>query len=401
MGNSIGALSISLQIILSFLWKVLAKMVNSTDAILGTVLIISGFILAAYNLYRIVKQHSKDYSSILLSENLILISIGIAFLSKSLYELNPLNIQMNKMQRYIEDINNDNIKCNFASVIMSYGPIIISFVNSFISLIIDSYMYYRKIEAKPEDDNVIREINEEIPERKNEIKIFFKKYYAYAAILGQWVTPIILMFLMYPITMKEQIVSVHNLPNNMQDTCLTMLNMKMNNSCNTTYTQELRKYVPQNYLNVIENAQYDANKTSQVNLVVQRIYDIINSSRESKSIQDCMKICYLDTKLLTVYLFTIIIVTYLLPIMLSIIILTRIHSIDNKKMNTMNVNQDFLYNVLFWSPVMFDLILSLTFCSYEMNGTRTSLLTVAANIFQVIKNFVNIKKLQHSTVKPL
>lgn len=365
-----------------------------------------------------MKNNHKKIPLILLSENIILICLGIAFVSKSVYQMNPINVEVEDMQvrkLTILNMDHENFECNYSSVLISYGPIIISFVNSFIMLIIDNYMYLRQIisSKETEEADIVQEINNESEE--NQSRNLIKKYYPYAAISGQWGIPLLLILSMYSLDTKEQVVS-RNI-NSMKDSCMTMLDMK-NRTCTIisdylNYTQELRLYELPNYLDVIENSHNnDTGQAVQIQSVLDNVYKIVisynatnmnNTLRKAKTYDSgCMKICYIDTKILILYIFFLIVITYLIPITISIIILTKIHVMNKQSLKIkVHVNRDFLYNVLFWTPVMFDMMLSLIFCSYSMSGTRTSLLTVTANVYQVVKSFLNAKYLQFNAIKPI
>lgn len=395
-------------------------MIVSTDLILGSFLIVCGLALSLLNLKRLLVNKCVEFSPIMLSENIILLCIGISFVSKSMYGLNPVNIEATQVEKSrFANMYERNFNCNFATILMTYGPMITSFVNSFVNLIIDNYVYYNvmlKNRAQAED-NVVQDIsrsdNEGVIKKNN----FFKEYLPYTAIISQWLTPIIFIFSLYTISIKEKILSTRNF-DNMQPSCMTMLNMN-NNSCTNinnyiNYTELIIKDITSNYLDVIEQAEFNNDTNIQVNSVVDKVYKIISNlttvnfnrntvtDRKSKIIKDCMKICYLDTPWLIVYLFILNIVAYFIPITISVVILTKVHNMINvKKTNKTQITRDFLYNIVFWSPVMFDTILSLLFCSYSMSGMRTSFFTVLANIYQVMKSFINMKYLKVNNVSPV
>lgn len=390
------------------------KMPLSVDLLLGIFLITCGFLISLFNLKKIIKNKEKDIPKLLLSENIILICIGIAFVSKSVYKLHPSNIEIvNDNWRNFENelqINDEYFHCNFSSLLMTYGPLIMSFVNSFVNLMINNYVKYKELmDSKRNDENMVQDISRDYQGHSIPASKWIRNIYPYGIIIGQWLLPMIFTFSLFFIGVQEKTVISSRSFNHFEQ-CTTMLDMK-NESCvenNINYTQEIRNYVPINYLHLFENPKYNnSNISREMDSIVNNVYKIIDNfkdkdflnnsvDRENKLLKyDCMKLCYLDTKWLIVYTFLLIVITFLIPVTISMVILTKIEA-----SGASNV-RDTLYSILFWTPVMFDMILSLIFCSYSMNGTRASLLTVLANIYQVIKNIINSNSLKHNSVTPV
>lgn len=403
-------------------------MQTSTDLFLGTFLIMSGFALSLINLRRIVKQKKDSYQTVLLSENVLLTCIGIAFVSRAVYEINPMNIDMERAVDIEDHIKEQgSMSCSFMSNLMGYGPLVVSMVNSFVSLIIDNYMHYMMLQQsnKAEENNAVQDIGER--SIQDSIKgtptlfSYIKTYFPVVAAILQWVIPIILALSMYPIQVKEKGVRSNDF-RNYRDVCMTMLDVA-NESCffDQNHTLELRDYLQSdNYLNSFKK-EYNTslyNKSAAITSVVDKVLNIVNhfsrhtndsidvSSqvlyRKSKETNHCLKMCYLETKSLLMYLFLISVVSYFVPITISTVILTKIHSMNVKQANVKTfVSRELLYNILFWTPVMFDTFVSLLFCSYTMNGTRTSIFHVIANIYQAVKNFMNTKFFKDNVIVPV
>lgn len=403
-------------------------MLNTADLYLGSFLILSGFALSLLNLRRIIKKSDASFSSVLLSENILLMCIGIAFVSRSVSEFNPMTIENSEMEERTSEIirmtKHESAECNIWSTLMSYGPLTVSLVNSFLSLIIDNYMHYRMVQQikEKDDENVVQEISQETRvERKLKVKsfiMFWKRYFTFIAIASQWVIPTLMVVSMYPMGVKEKLVPMSDL-RSIGDSCTTLMDVS-NVTCSNNNTElplELRKYIsPINYLEVYENEQ-DGNNSEKINSIISSVYKIVTNlnksvesinvtspylHRKSKSNQKCMKMCFVENKKLLLHMLVLSIVSYFVPITISTIILTKIHVMDVKKPNIKTyVSRELLYNILFWTPVMFDTFLSLIFCSYTMNGMRTSLFNVIANIYQTVKNFMNTRYFNDNTVSPV
>lgn len=395
-------------------------MLQSTDLYLGTFLILSGFSLSLLNITRIM-QGRNMFTSMLLSENLILTSIGIAFVARATYKLNPLNINTFELEERSSEMvpSGNGVQCGFWTVIMSYGPLIVSLVNSFVSLIIDNYMHYKMIEEtkKEDDENVVQEIvleSRRLSDTKVKIHGFWRKYFSFILIGLQWIIPILLALFMYPMDVKEMVMTRHIKSD--IDSCMTLMDIS-NGTCMETasnYSLELRKYIPfKNYIQSYENVESKENST-EINSIIENVYRIIynftnfnvnvTSSplyRKPKLYEKCVRICYMENKSMLSYMFIIAVVSFFVPITISTIILTKIQAMDIKRPNVKTyVSRELLYNVLFWSPVMFDTLLTLIFCSYSMNGMRTSLFNVIANVYQAVKNFINSKYFKDNIVAP-
>lgn len=404
------------------------KMLSTPDVYLGTFLVLSGFALSLLNLKRILKK-SESFSLVLLSENLLLTSIGIAFVIRAVFEISPVNMNMDEVLEKSGNILNsrqDSMNCDFKSVLMGYGPLIVSLVNSFLSLLIDNYMHYRMLqdEKAKNEENTVREVGSTNFQRKIQIKslfLFWKKNFSIIAVGLQWIVPILMVLSMYPINLKEKFLPMSELRID-NDSCMAMLDVR-NITCLQNYTNitlELRKYIPTS-INYLEAFELDVNKNNnseQINKVINNVYNIVanleNNTimsmnvtspslfRRSKLNQKCMRMCYLENKNLLLYMFLLAIVSYFVPITLSTIILTKIQAMNlNKTSLKTYVSRELLYNILFWTPVMFDTFLSLIFCAYSMNGVRTSLFNVIANIYQAVKNFMNTKYFKDNAVAPV
>lgn len=403
-------------------------MLSTPDVYLGTFLVLSGFALSLLNLRRILKK-SQSFSIVLLSENLLLTSIGIAFVIRAVSEIRPVNMTMDEVLEKSGnnlDLRQESVICDFKSVLMGYGPLIVSLVNSFLSLLIDNYMHYRMLqdeEAKSEE-NTVREVGSQNFDKKIHIKsvfLFWKKYFSIIAVGLQWIVPITMALSMYPINLKEKIIPMSELRIE-NDSCMAMLDVS-NETClqnYTNFTLELRKHIPTsiNYLEAFEFEVNKNNNTEQINKVISNVYKIVanleNNTimrmnvtspflyRKSKFNQACMRMCYLENKNLLLYMFLLAVVCYFVPITLSTIILTKIQTMNLNRPNLKTyVSRELLYNVLFWTPVMFDTFLSLIFCAHSTISVRTSLFNVIANIYQAVKNFMNTKYFQNNAVIPV
>lgn len=397
---------------------------SSTDFLLGTFIILCGFVLSLINLRRIVKNKTGA-QAIMLSENLILTCIGVAFIIRSIYDFHPMNINMENMEDKSKNFIHLNIfeesNCDFKTVLITYGPLVLSFVNSFVSLVIDNYMHYRMIENsnRKDDENMVQEIGQrsnEVTTQGSNLLSFIKTYFPIIASIIQWIVPIVLAISMYPIGMKEEVISGANL-RSLEDSCLTMLDMSNETHCSYNHTQELRNYIPaEDYLTTTDRKNMSVEETSQIKTIIDRINSIVTNYdhdigrydgpnvtlRRTKSSNDnCYKMCLLETKPMILYMFALLVVSYFVPITISTIILTKIHVMDIKKPHvSMHVTRELLYNVLFWSPVMVDTFLSMILCSYVMNGTRTSMFNVVANVYQIVKNIMNTKHFKWNSVVP-
>lgn len=351
--------------------------------------------------------------------------IGIAFVCRSVSEFNPMTIEKNDLEERSSEIMSlatHETDCNIWSTLMSYGPLTVSLVNSFLSLIIDNYMHYRMVEQVKEidDENTVQEIGQEITLgrtiKAKSFIMFWKKYFTFIAIALQWIIPTLTVVSMYPVGVKEKLVPMSDL-RSLRDSCMTLTDITNVTCSNSTeFPLELRKYVsPQNYLEVYENEQNN-NDSEKINTIISSVYKIVvnlNKSvedinmtspymhRKPKSYQKCMKMCVVENKKLLLYMFLLAIVSYFIPITISTIILTKIHVMNVKKANKTYVSRELLYNILFWTPVMFDTFLSIIFCSYTMNGMRTSLFNVVANIYQAVKNFMNTRYFKDNSVSPV
>lgn len=407
-------------------------MLKSVDLYLGSFLILCGFALSLLNLRRIVKESNAAFPAVLLSENILLTCIGIAFISRSAYELSSTNVEMNNMVERSADIMKlEEIDCNFTSILMSYGPLIVSLVNSFLSLIIDNYMHYKLVAdvKKNEDESAVQELSETFRiETRSTIKSlvsFWKKYFSFITVAIQWILPVLITLSMYSMEVKVNNIFMSDI-RGLSDSCMALLDVSKTN-CSTIInmndTLQLRTYMPNysspNYFEMYEN--YPNNSGEKVDTIVNNVYKIIASLQNETLYADfnvtsaplfrtpkadlsenCMKICYIDNQKLLLFMFAITIVSFFVPITISTVILTKIHMMDLKKQNVKTyVSRELLYNILFWSPVMLDTFLSLTVCSYNMKGMRTSIFNIIANVYQAIKNFMNTKYFKDNTVSPI
>lgn len=129
-------------------------MFQTVDLYLGIFLVLSGFAIALLNLRSVLKRKGK-FSHVLLSENIILMCIGLAFLCRAVYSLHPSNLNMEEFEERMlrRSTHFENLPCGFPSLLLSYGPLIVSMVNSFLSLVIDNYMHYQMLtEEKIKED---------------------------------------------------------------------------------------------------------------------------------------------------------------------------------------------------------------------------------------------------------
>lgn len=374
----------------------------------------------------------NKFSAVLLSENLLLTCIGIAFVARALHESNFENVQAYDMEERTPSIistsrGEHSKQCTIWSAIMSYGPLVVSFVNSFVSLVIDNYLHYTMLQEIEEKDNenAVHDLQERSINRRFEFKKFYsfwKRYFSYIAIGLQWILPILIGLFMYPMGVKEKLLPMTE---KRSDTCMAMLSF-INETCkdsdifyiNNTYI--LREHKPMlNYLEAFDNdLDVYGNKSTEVNSVVDNLYRIIHNMknnsvgnvtvtsapifRQPKSDTMCMKVCYIDNSKMLLYMFALAVVSYFVPITISTIILTKIHMIDTKRPNEkLYVSRELLYNLLFWTPVILDSFLSLILCSYSTNGMKTSLINTVANVYQAIKNFMNTKYFKDNTITPV
>lgn len=368
-----------------------------------------------------MQKSSFSFPGVLISENVLLMCIGITFIARASEEMTPLNTQ-NIETRISEMGVKDTMDCNYFSVLKSYGPLIVSLANSFISLIIDNYMHYRMLaEAKKEDEeNAVQELNQTYRSSVASVFSFAKKYFSYLAVVFQWIVPILIALSMYPIEVRERRVLIDK-DRSSTDFCMAVIDAS-NETCfmpfDTNFTLELRKLIPPSYIQAHEILLKNDTTEREFDSVINNIYKIIANMknetfdhvnvtnapiwRQAKSNLNCVNVCFLDNKSLTLYMFIVALVSYFVPIVVSTVILTKIHVMNVKRpaMKTY-VNRELLYNILFWTPVMFDTFLSLLMCSYSMNGMRTSIFNVIANVYQAVKNFMNTKYFQDNSVKPI
>lgn len=374
----------------------------------------------------IVKSANKT-SYILLSENLILMCIGIAFTYRAIYFLNPGNLNTAEMELKMAEFKSDGVfQCGISSLLLSYGPLVVSLVNSFLGLIIDNYLHYRMLRdiEKKEQEDIVQEIGETSRSLTNfklrKFNMFWKKYYSYITIVSQWIIPILITLFMYPMQVKE--MSMHEV-RSLEDSCMATLQMS-NTNCNKyidfdNITVELRKNLisPTNYLEVLQRINHNNKTSTEIDSVLSNIFSIVKnfnnhtdfqytnmtkSLRQPKFDDKCMKMCFTDNKNMLVYMFVLAIVSYFVPITISMMILTKIHIMDVKRPNAKTyITRELLYNVLFWTPVMFDTFLSLIMCSFTMHGTRTSLLNAVANVYQAIRNFMQTRYFTENAIVPV
>lgn len=403
-------------------------MLSTPDVYLGTFLVFSGFALSLLNLRRVLKK-SESFSIVLLSENLLLTCVGIAFVIRAISEISPVNMNTDDVLEKSGNIlrsRQDSMNCDFKAVLMGYGPLIVALVNSFLSLLIDNYMHYKMLqdEKAKNEENTVREVGSQNVESKIKIKslfLFWKKYFSIIVVGLQWFVPILMVLSMYPVNLKEKLMPLSEL-RIQSDSCMAMLDVS-NETClqnYTNFTLEIRKYIPTstNYLEAFEFEVNKNNNSEQLNKVINNVYKIVanlkNNTimsmnitspllfRRSKFNQKCMRLCYLENKNLLLYMFFLAVVCYFVPITLSTIILTKIQTMNlNRPSLKTYVSRELLYNILFWTPVMFDTFVSLIFCAYSVNGLRTSLFNVVANIYQAVKNIMNTKYFKDNAVVPV
>lgn len=401
-------------------------MLSTSDVYLGTFLVLSGFALSLLNLRRVLKK-SESFSIVLLSENVLLTCIGVTFVIRAVSEISPVNMNMENVLKNSENVwtsRQYSMNCDFKSVLMGYGPLIVSLVNSFLTLLIDNYMHYRMLQEEKarDEENTVRVVGSQNSERKiKTLFMFWKRYFSIIAVGFQWIVPILMVLSMYPVNLKEKLLPISALRID-NDSCMAMLDIG-NETCsqsNPNFTQEIRKYIPTstNYLEALEIEENKNNNSEHINKVINNVYNIVASLkngtimsmnvtspslfRKSKFNQKCMRVCYLENNNLLIYMFLLAVVSYFVPITLSTIILTKIQSMDlNRPSLKTYVSRELLYNILFWTPVMFDTFLSLLFCAYSMNGVRTSLFNVVANVYQAVKNFMNTKYFKDNAVSPV
>lgn len=401
-------------------------MLNLVDFGLGVFLLMCGLGLSLLNLRRIVKKSRVFFPAVLLSENIFLTCIGIAFIIRSVYELNPISTEMSDIEeRSVAIMKTADMNCNFESILMSYGPFIISVVNSFVSLIIDNYMHYRMIAdvKRNEDENEVRELSDNFSVNSGfkfkKIFLYMKKYFTFIAITLQWVLPGLLALIMYSIDIKQMTVvgetksfdkscmallDVNEKNCTLQPTGIDIPQINQNWKFLTMYDKDFHNTSDQRVDNIVENVY-----SILANLQNESHYaDVVVSTRpllrkpKQDTEQKCMKICFLDNKKLLLYIFGVSVVSFFVPITISTIILTKIHIMNVKNQNVKTyVNRELIYNVLFWTPVMFDTLLSISLCSYTMNGMRTSMFNVIANVYQAVKNFVNTKYFKDNSILPI
>lgn len=388
------------------------------DLYLGTFLVLCGFVLSLVNLKRLIKENNL-LPKVLLSENLILICIGLAFITRFIHNMNPSDVTISDIQEKISNKYN-SMHCGFPAVLTSYGPLIVSLVNSFLSLLIDNYMHYRILAdaKKKENEDTVQEIGENLHNEETScfrVTTFCKEYVSYIMIAGQWTIPIVLALSMYPVNTKEKVLSEVR---DLDTLCMNMMDLRNDNCSYEALSDDLRISIStENYLEVYENLSNVGNTSDNIQSVLKNIYDIIlnfnNDTvsfnvtsapliRKPKQFWKCRKVCYLENKKLLVYMFVLVMISFFVPITVSTIILTKIHVMAIKRPNIKTyVSRELLYNILFWSPVVLDTLMSIILCSYSMNGTRTSIFNVVANVYQAIKNFMNTKYFKGNTVNPI
>lgn len=343
-----------------------------------------------------------------------------------MHKTNTISTNMEDVEERIAnmDVSEETIDCNFLTMLKSYGPLVISLVNSFLSLIIDNYMHYRMLgDIKQEDDDSpVQDLRSFQSSAKNNVfKLFrfFKKYFSYIAIAMQWVVPVLITLSMYPMEVKERRILNEDFRQS-SDFCIAMVDVS-NETCFTdniaNNNLELRKLIP-SYLEVYENNIYNDSVLPRIDYVVNNVKRVISNwkddsfanisvssaslRRTPKMENGCLKVCYVDNKSLLMYMFVIAIISYFVPITISSVILTKIHMMDVKRSSMKTyVSRELLYNILFWTPVMFDTFLSLLLCSYSMNRMRTSLFNVVANVYQAVKNFMNTRYFKENSVEPI
>lgn len=408
-------------------------MFKTIDLYLGVFLILCGFGISLLNLRSWMSNKNK-YSNILLSENILLMCVGISFMCRAIYSINPGNIGMDEVDRRMAAISPSikkymDIECGFASLLLSYGPYVVSLVNSFLGLIIDNYMHYRMISdiKKKNEEDIVQEIGESSRSittvknlKFNKIRKFWRQYSSFITIGLQWIIPILITLFMYPMNVKEMSISEAR---NLEDTCMSMLDAAKescytNSTWSNTTESELLKYIPAplNYLEVIEKEQSSVNESKQLNTVINNVLNILRnfnnhsdfeftnvtkSFRRPKFDDRCIKICFADNKSLLIYMFVLAFISYFIPITISVVILTKIHIMQVNRPNAKTyVTRELLYNILFWTPVMFDTFLSLIMCSFSMHSTKTSFFNIVANVYQAVKNFMNTRYFKENEIVP-
>lgn len=406
-------------------------MFKTIDLYLGIFLVLCGFGISLLNLRSIVFRKNR-FSSILLSENILLSCIGIAFLCRAIYSLNPTNVDAVNIELRFAGIhfglNKETTNCGFSSLLLSYGPLVVSLVNSFISLIVDNYMHYKMLKdiKTADDQNIVQRIGEGSrsirQEKINKTCKFFKKYFSYFTIAFQWIVPVLMVLLMYPMNVKEMST---NEVRSSENTCMAMLDLSKSN-CSYSYMTwetfpnitELRTYVPTaNYMETMETGEPNRNVSNNIATILSNVINIVRnynnqtdfaytnitkSLRRPKLDDLCMRICFTDNQNMLIYMLILAFISYFVPITISAIILTKIHIMQvNRPSAKTYVTRELLYNILFWTPVMFDTFLSLIMCSFSMQSMRTSLFNVIANVYQVIKNFMNTRYFKENEIMPV
>lgn len=315
--------------------------------------------------------------------------------------------------------NTEDMKCSYTSFLIGYGPLVVSLVNSFLSLVIDNYMHYQMIaEVKTnEDESSVRDFGRTSRTIKY-LFSFWKKYFTFITVAIQWILPFLVTVSMYSMDVKEKNIFMGDL-RSFKDTCMALLDVSTENCTMIKFneTLQLRTHLSkENYLEMYEN--YPNSTGDRFDSIVDNVYKIIANLQNATHAdvnktslfrlgkadfnKNCMKICYLDNKVLLLYMFAVTIVSYFVPITISTVILTKIHVMEVKRQNVKTyVSRELLYNILFWSPIMFDTFLSLTLCSYTMNGMRNSIFNIIANLYQAIKNFMNTKYFKDNAVSPI
>lgn len=387
-------------------------MFQSVDLYLGIFLIISGVGIALLNLRSVFKGKSK-FSNVLISQNMFLMCIGLAFLLRAVYSLHPANMNMEEFDMRLLKLSShfEKMPCGFPALLLGYGPLVISMVNSFLSLIINSYMHYQIAKEENNKDNV-QDLREDLRSHNSNLNTFvtyLKSNYKYITIFLQWILPIVTALLLYPMNVNE--VSINEM-RNLHDSCISLLDLT-NADCQSNYSMPIHKYIPNNITDLLDH-EFNNNETEEINVVLKKVFNILDnynnntdffyvqtkSARTPKS-DDCMKICIIKNKNILVYMVILAFVCFFVPITISLVILTKIYTMKIKKGTIRKyITQDVLYNVVFWSPVLFDTFLSLILCSFSMQGTRTSLFNIIANLYQAMKNFMNIKHFNDNTIVP-
>lgn len=239
----------------------------------------------------------------------------------------------------------------------------------------------------------------------NKFVTFLQAHSTYITIILQWIVPILTALFLYPMNVQE--VSMNEM-RNLHDNCISILDLT-NTKCSPNYTMPLHKYIP--IPNMTETYEYKTNKTEEIDSVLKILNNYTNNTdlsyAQTKTVRtpksdDCMKICVTDNKNILLYMLILAFISFFVPITISTAILTKIHTMNVKKVNVKTyITKDVLYNILFWSPVMFDTFLSLILCSFSMNSTRASFFNAVANVYQAIKNFMNIKHFKENMIVPV